>query len=62
MDIWVLNGVEFTTIAEFAGELGLARQTIYTWIAKGMPILRSKKSQFLVPIKDALEWIKKYRS
>jgi predicted site-specific integrase-resolvase len=61
MDVWTLNGVEFTTIKEFAEEIGVSRQTIYTWTAKGMPILRSKKSMFLVPIEDALKWIKQYR-
>jgi transposase len=61
MDVWVLNGVEFTIIKEFAEELGVSRQCIYTWIAKGMPVLRSKKSMLLIPIEDALAWIKKYR-
>jgi hypothetical protein len=42
--------------------LGVPRQTIYTWIAKGMPVLRTKKSNLLVPIEDALKWIKQYRS
>jgi len=62
MDVWTLNGIEFTTVQEFAKGVGVTRATIYVWIAKGLPVLRSRNNVLLVPIEEALKWIKKYRS
>ena len=61
MDIWTLNGVEYITVQDFAKVCQVQRQTIYRWIYLGMPAARSQAGSFLVPYKEALEWVVDYR-
>lgn len=57
---WKLStGETLTNVAKFAIELGVTRQTIYVWIAKGMPVLRSEDGKILILYEKALKWLEK---
>lgn len=65
MNIWEINGTEITTVKDFSEYAGVTRQTIYTWIYQGLPVVENKHgkgAQYLVLFGEALKWIKQNKS
>lgn len=62
MEIWKINGVEYTSVSQIAKIIRVTPPAVYRWIYIGMPAYRSEANTYLIPLKEALEWIEKYRS
>lgn len=57
--MWKLENEVLCTILEFANGLSVKKQTVYYWIAKGMPVIRSDDGKkMILHYEDALEWVK----
>lgn len=65
MNIWEINGTEITTVKDFAEYIGVTRQTVYTWVYQGLPVVENKQgkgAQYLVLLGKAIEWIKQNKN
>lgn len=63
MDIWNIGGIDYINPIDFAKMCKVTRATVYNWIRFNyMPAVRSQSGRFLIPLQDALMWVKEFRS
>lgn len=59
MDAWVIDNTRIITIKSFSNYIEVTRQTVYSWIYRGMPVVESSEGgKFLILLDEAIEWIK----
>lgn len=59
---WKLsNGEIMITVQELARQLEVTRQTVYIWVARGMPVLRSDDGKIMVLYREAIEWLREQK-
>lgn len=58
IDTWVIGGIRYATVKDFAVYTERSRQTVYNWIYKGMPAIESEERRFLILLDEAIEWVK----
>mgnify|MGYP001577680244 CR=1 FL=1 len=61
MEVWKINGIEFTTVVQFARLVKVTPPAVYRWVYIGMPVCKSTINTYLIPIAEALKWVENYR-
>lgn len=61
LEIWKIGGVEFVSIISFARFVKVSPPSVYRWIYIGMPVCKSTMNTYLIPFREALDWVKDYR-